>query len=212
MSFFLSKKSLLQSRIEKRLEEYDHPSKSFFFLIAIATSLASLGLALDNTAVVIGAMVVAPIITPVFGFSLAIIIIKISNAFKSLSSIFLGSITAVIVSAITGYIIKFIEGQNLILTNEIVIRAKPDLFYFLVAILSGLAGAYAYSKPKILSSITGIAISVALLPPLSVIGLSITMQNWHLMEQSIFLYILNLTGIFLGSIISFLVLGLGNVD
>ncbi len=209
MSFFLSKTELLRKKIEARLAEYNRPSLGFFLLMILASSLATLGLALDNTAVVIGAMVVAPLVTPVFGFSLGIILLQVKKSIGYLIPVLTGSLLAVLISAITGYLIVFIENRPLLLTTEIISRAEPSFFYFLIAIISGVAGSYAYSKPKVISSITGIAISVALIPPLAVVGLGITMQNWILLEQSLFLFALNLTGIILGSIVTFLFLGLG---
>jgi uncharacterized hydrophobic protein (TIGR00271 family) len=201
----------LRKKTEKRLEEYEKPSLNFFVLITLSAGLASLGLLLNNTAVIIGAMVVAPLVTPIFGFSLAVIIMRYRRMALSLLSISLGTLLAIAMSILIGMIVLFIEGKDVILTNEILDRAKPNLLYFLVALFSGLAGAYAYSKPKVLESVTGIAISVAIVPPLSVVGLGFAMQDWTLMQQSFILYILNLFGICFGSIIMFLFLGFGKI-
>ncbi len=92
---------------------------------------------------------------------------------------------------------------------EILSRTHSNLLFFLVALFSGMAGSYAYAKPKVLSSITGIAISVALVPPLAVTGLGIATQQLNLSQESFILYLFNLSGICFGSIIMFLILGFG---
>lgn len=209
MSIFTSHTERLRRKTEKKLEEYNRPSINFFVLITLAAALASIGLLLDNPAIIIGAMVVAPLVTPVFGFSLSLIILHIKKAGLSLLSILMGTILAIVMSILIGWLALFIEGKSIIINNEILSRAEPSLLYFLVALFSGIAGAYAYAKPKVVEAVTGIAISVAIIPPLSVIGLGIAMQNWPLTQQSFILYLLNLIGICFGSIIMFLILGFG---
>lgn len=199
----------IRSHAGKQLEKYSSPSKDFFTLIILSSAIVSLGLILNNSAIIIGGMLVAPLITPIFGFSLNILILRFRELGKPLLSILLGTMSAVIISALIGYLANFIDGSSLKATNEIISRVQPDIFYFLVAFFSGLAGSYAYVSEKISASVTGIAISVALIPPLAVAGLSIAMQNWNHLESSLILYLLNLIGIFFGSIIMFIILGFG---
>ena len=204
-----SSSARIRSHAERQLGKYSSPSKDFFTLIILSSAIVSLGLILNNSAIIIGGMVVAPLITPIFGFSLNILILRFKELGKSLLSILLGTISAIIISTLIGYLAYFVDESYLQTTNEIISRVQPDIFYFLVALFSGLAGSYAYVSEKISASITGIAISVALLPPLSVAGLSIAMQNWQHLESSLILYLFNLIGIFFGSIIMFIILGFG---
>ena len=209
MSLFTASVTNIRKKTEKRLEIHAKPSKSFFLLITLASAIVSLGLALDNVSIVIGGMVVAPLITPIFGLSLRIILLRFKGIGGSLLSITLGTILAIVVATIIGYIIIFFEGTQFGLTEEILSRTEPNLLFFLVAVLSGIAGAYAYAKPDVLSAITGIAISVALIPPLAVTGIGIALNNFFLAEQSFVLYLFNLLGICFGSIIMFISLGFG---
>jgi len=205
-----SSSARIRSHAQKQLEKYSSPSRDFFTLIILSSAIVSFGLILDNSAIIIGGMVVAPLITPIFGFSLNILILRFKELGKSLLSILLGTLSAIIISILIGYLTNFIDESSLKATSEIISRVKPDIFYFLVALLSGLAGSYAYVSEKISASITGIAISVALIPPLAVAGLSIAMQNWNHLESSLILYMLNLVGIFFGSTIMFIILGFGH--
>jgi len=209
MHFFHSSIQKLQTQTEARLKEHTSPSLDFFILIGLSSAIVSLGLLLDNTSVIIGGMVVAPLLTPIFGLSLRIILFRPLGMMSSLISIFLGSLCAIVLAMFVGYLVLLIEGKDLLLTSEILYRAAPNLLFFLVAFFSGLAGAYAYVKPEVLSSVTGIAISVALVPPLAVTGLGIAMNELSISTESFILFLLNFVGICLGSIFMFLILGFG---
>ncbi|MFH1286361.1 MAG: DUF389 domain-containing protein [Candidatus Magasanikbacteria bacterium] len=209
MSFLTSHTDRIRMKTEIHLNNFSTPSINFFVLIGLASAIAALGLLLDNTAVVIGAMVVAPLVTPVFALALSILLLKIKRAGKALGVIFMGTVLAVFISTILGHLIILIEGEQFRMTSEIISRTKPNLLFFLVALCSGAAGAYAYGRPKIMESITGIAISVAVIPPLAVVGLEMAAKNYALASQSFLLYLLNLAGITFGSILMFLILGFG---
>jgi len=174
---FLSSRQRVRETVEKHLEKYSHPTTDFFVLIALSASIATLGLALNNTAIIIGAMVVAPLVTPIFGFSLYLILFKGKGISESLFSILAGSVLAILTSTLIGYLFLVIEETNVLYTTEILARTEPNLLYFIVAILSGLAGAYAYVRPELSERIVGIAISAAIIPPLGVIGLALALQN-----------------------------------
>ncbi|MFH1946951.1 MAG: TIGR00341 family protein [Candidatus Magasanikbacteria bacterium] len=209
---FLSHKERINRHAERQLELYSRPSVDFFVLIAISASLATLGLALDNSAIIIGAMVVAPLVTPIFGFSLYLILFKPKGIGESIFSILTGTILAIMIATLFGFLILLIDGQSISSTTEILSRTKPDLLYFIIALLSGLAGAFAYVRPKLSEKIVGIAISAAIIPPLAVMGLCIAMQNWKILMASEFLFLLNFIGICFGSIIMFLILGFGKEE
>lgn len=212
MFSFLSSKERIKRNTEKQLEQYSRPSVDFFTLITLSASIVTIGLVLDNVAIIIGAMVVAPLVTPVFGFSLNLILANWKEVGKSLLSIFGGTLLAVFTAIIFAFLITLVQGDELIATKEIISRTKPDLLYFVVAILSGTAGAFAYARKKLSEKIVGIAISAAIIPPLGVIGLSIALKNWNMLESSTVLYLLNLVGICFGSIIMFLFLGFGKKE
>jgi len=209
MSLFGTQNSRLRRKTERRLETHKSPGVNFYTLIGFASALATLGLLLDNAAVVIGAMLVAPLVTPVFGFSLSLMVLRVRRMFRSLVAIILGTFLAVVVSAIMGFFARVVQPDMVELTGEIVARAEPNLLFFFVALFSGGAGAYAYARPKLHASITGIAISVAIIPPLAVSGLGLALQEWFIFEQSLLLYAFNLVGICFGSIVMFFILGFG---
>ena len=188
---------------------YSRPNLDFFLLTAFSSAIISFGLILNNSSIIIGGMVVAPLITPFFGFSLSLILFRMKSILETLGAIILGIFVAVGIAFVIGYITNFIYIGTFINTNEILSRTKPDILYFIVAILSGLVGSYAYARPSLSERIVGIAISAAIVPPLAVVGLSIAKMDMKLITSSSVLFLVNLLGICLGSILMFIILGFG---
>ena len=164
---------------------------------------------MDNTAVIIGAMVVAPLVTPLFVFSLSLLILQGRDLWRSSIAIIFGTLLALFVAAAIGSITSAFASSSIFLTGEIWSRSKPDVLYFLVAFLSGLVGAFAYARPKIKEFVTGIAIAAAIIPPIAVAGIALSINDMFLFRQSMLLYMFNVVGICLGSVLMFIILGFG---
>jgi uncharacterized hydrophobic protein (TIGR00271 family) len=210
MFHFLESKTLkLRRNAEEQLEHYTRPSIHFFVMMILSSAMATLGLLLNSAAIVIGAMVIAPLITPLFGFTLATLLLRVKTISLSFVSIILGTLIGFVTAIGTAVLVNVSTPGSLIVTNEMIVRTTPDVLYLSVAIISGLAGAYAYGRPELSERVVGIAIAVALIPPLAVSGISIAMQEWFIAEQSFLLYLLNLIGILFGSVVMFLILGFG---
>lgn len=207
LMWIFSSPNTIRKKTESRLEQYSRPSVSFYLLILLSAAIATAGLIVNNTSIVIGAMVVAPLITPLFGASLHLLVFQWRGFFRDLLVLVSGTAATIAVSALLAFLIEVIEGTSIALTPEIISRTEPNLLYFVVALLSGVAGAYAYAKPDVLASLAGIAISVAVIPPLSVSGIGIVIQNGFVVQQSLLLFALNIAGILFGSILLFLSLG-----
>lgn len=206
---FESQTLKLRKETESQLAHYTSPSTHFFVLMIISSAMATLGLLLNSAAIVIGAMVIAPLITPLFGLALGTLLVRVKTMGRSLAAILLGTIVGGVTAILTSLLMNAIEPGSLIATHEILIRTSPNVFYLLVAVLSGVAGAYAYGHPVLSERVIGIAIAVALIPPLTVSGIGVAMQNWFIAEQSFLLYLMNLVGILFGSVITFIALGFG---
>lgn len=207
---FLESNTLkLRRATEEQLEHYTKPTVHFFVMMILSSSMATLGLVLDSAAIVVGAMMIAPLITPLFGFALSTLLLRPKTMARSFIAIILGTliggVTAIAMSGLSSLMLPGV----LDVTNEIIVRTEPNVLYLLVAIISGLAGAYAYGRPELSERVIGIAIAVALIPPLAVSGIGVALQNWFIAQQSFTLYLLNLAGILFGSIIMFLILGFG---
>lgn len=209
MKFRISRIARLRKKTQLRLENYTNEVTEFYIMTSLASALASLGLIMDNTAIIIGAMVLSPLIVPIIEFSLALLAFDIERFIKSLINLIIASASTIIIAFLLGKLAILISGNTLSITNEMFVRTNPNIFYFLVAIFSGVAGAYGYSKPKILESLTSIAIAVAIVPPLAVSGLGFSIKEYSLAYESLILFLFNLSGIFFGSILLYVILGFG---
>ena len=128
----------------------------------LAATMASYGLFANSPAVVISAMVVAMLLGPIVGVSLALVDIDMKFLLKSLTSLLVGVIGVMITAFVVGTVHK-----DMPITNEIMARTAPNLLDLMVALAGGAAGAYATVSPRLSIAFVGVAIATALVPPLS---------------------------------------------
>ena len=169
----------------------------FFALMGLSTLIAVLGLLADSTAVVIGAMVVAPLMAPVLGISAALVMDWPRRALRSFAVSVGGTLFAVALAALSSRILLTlrsapIDGE---LPGEILSRTQPNLFDLGVALVAGAAGAYAQMRRQAGDALIGVAVAVALVPPLGVIGITLQLGEWDMAIGSSLLFLANVSGI-----------------
>lgn len=182
-----------ESRKNTVIDEITHgstPQATYYILIFIATFIASVGLVASSPAVVIGAMLVSPLMTPIFGISLGLVQGDISLLQKALKAEIGGVILAIFASALFGLLPLEFE-----VTPEMLARTQPTLLDLLVAALAGLAGCLAMIDERISPVLPGIAISTSLLPPLSTSGLCLALGAYAGAYGSFLLFFANFLGI-----------------
>jgi len=146
------------------------PTISFFFLLALSTAIATFGLLANSAPAIIGAMIIAPLMTPIMGLSYGVVQLGWPQIMRSAITVFLG---VVVVIAISFFSARFIEIK--VAGTEMLGRAFPSLLDLGVAMAAGAAGAFSLSRESIRSSIAGVAISVSLVPPLAVAGIGLAL-------------------------------------
>lgn len=181
-------------------------SYTFLTLMILSTLLATTGLFANSAPVIIGAMILAPLMSPIISLSMGVIRADKFMLEHSIKTLIYGISMALLFSCIFTYFIPL----NII-TNEMQSRLSPNLLDLMVAIFSGIAGAYASSKENISKSLAGVAIAVALVPPLSVTGIGIGLMDFNIIYGSFLLFITNLVGITLSAALTFIVLGFSPV-
>lgn len=186
----------------KVLKEKAKLSSSFLVMMILATLIASFGLFGDSSPVIIGAMILAPIIAPIVSFSMGMVRYDTNMLKTGIVTILIGTIVALIFSAGVSIIIPL-----KVLTPEINARLTPTLLDMGIAVASGIAAAYAHAKEGIAKSLAGVAIAVALVPPLAVAGIGIGWWDWEVFSGAFLLYLTNLAGIIMFAGITFLLLG-----
>ena len=184
----------------ERLIKGSTPSQDFFFMIILSILTATFGLILNNVAVIIGSMLIAPMLYPVLSLSLGITMSDIDLIKRSFFTI-LKSFAYGIFSAFIATLLFSSQFQSL--TPEILLRIHPSLTYAVIAVIAGLAGAFALVKPQLNETLPGIAISVALIPPIAVTGIGMAKFNWALISGSILLFLINTVGIVFAGMITF---------
>ncbi len=146
------------------------PTLSFFLMLALATSIATLGLLANSAPAIIGAMIIAPLMAPIMSLAFGIVDFDIRLTARSIFSVTAG--IALVVGL--AYLQTRLVGLR-IAESEILDRTSPSLIDLGVALAAGAAAAFAYSRRSIMNSIAGVAIAVALVPPLAVTGIGIAM-------------------------------------
>jgi len=148
-----------------------------------------LGLDLNSPAVIIGAMLISPLMSPILGIGLGVGI----NDRETLSSSLQHFMLAAIIALVTSYVyFRFITPFGDV-TDEISARTAPNLLDGLVAIFGGTAGVISTTRKDKSNAIPGVAIATALMPPLCVTGFGIAKGNWTFMLNSFYLFFMNAT-------------------
>lgn len=174
----------------------------FSTLMTLSTLLSTTGLFANSSPVIIGAMILAPLMAPMISLSMGVVRANSFLIIQSIKTLTYGVIIALFVSSIFTCFMPLDE-----ITYEMKSRLNPNLLDLLVAIFSGIAGAYANSKEEVIKSLAGVAIAVALVPPLSVTGIGIGLMDLDIIYGSFLLFITNLVGITLSASLTFIVLG-----
>lgn len=181
-------------------------SGPYFVLMILSSMLATFGLFLDSAPVVIGAMILAPLMAPIVSLSMAILRSDRKLFNNALWVFLIGLISAITVAAFTTLLLPYEQA-----TGEIRARLQPSLLDLGVAIVSGIAAAYAHAKESVLKSLPGVAIAVALVPPLCVTGIGLAWLDWNIISGAGLLFLTNFTGIALAGALTFLTLGFSSV-
>ena len=184
------------------LREDARLSSAYVILMFLSTMLATVGLYLNSSSVVIGAMLLAPLMSPIVSLAMGLLRQDQRMLRKSVKKISIGVGLALLAAALVALLFPHKP-----VTNEMLARLSPSLLDLAVAIFAGIAGAYTKSYKEILQSLAGVAIAVALVPPLAVAGTGLGRLDFDFFSQAFLLFSTNLVGIVLAATLTFRVLG-----
>jgi uncharacterized hydrophobic protein (TIGR00271 family) len=174
------------------------PKADFYFLVILSTLIVSLGLWANNVILVIGGMMVAPMLSPILAIALGLVMNDRKVLLRS-GRIFLTSFFfALSVSFLVGIFTHGHGGEI-----ELIRYMQPSLFIFLIAIVAGLAASFTWAKPGLNENVPGIAVTVTLVPPLTATGLMLARGNWLIFRDTLSVFLLNVFGIILASLLVF---------
>jgi uncharacterized hydrophobic protein (TIGR00271 family) len=178
----------------------------FYVLMVLAASIALFGLLQNSAAVIIGAMLVAPLMSPILAMAYSVVRGQAKMLRQATESAVNGIILAITVAALLSLLLVAL-GIPIPSTNEILARTQPNFLDLLVALASGAAAAYAISRSEVSAALPGVAIAAALVPPLAVVGYGLGTAQFDFAAGSLLLFLTNLAAIILAAATVFLLLG-----
>lgn len=192
------------------LIESASPGVDFFVLIILSCIIATFGLIIDSPAVIIGAMLVAPLMSPILGLSMASISGLSHFLKRSMTAVLAGVGAAVVLSALLSFVAyRLPYGPLANISNEVLARTSPSLIDLGIALAGGSAAAYALAHPRLSAALPGVAIATALMPPICTIGIGISFLNPSIILGATLLFATNLVSISFAGSITFAMMGFG---
>ena len=213
-----------------RIQDSSKWDFDFIFLISLATLIACFGLAENSGAVIVGAMLVAPLMTPIAGVGLGV---AHANAFLTkvaFRTAVRGFATAVILGILFGLCVQGCSYFNMLdslqvathsdlpdandatvsvctFPQEMENRTRPQFYDLLIALTSGVAAAYAMGRPNLFSALPGVAIAAALVPPIATSGIAFAYGDFAKGGGALLLFLTNMVAIILGTSLIFRAVG-----
>jgi uncharacterized hydrophobic protein (TIGR00271 family) len=211
--FLFNEQKLTQTRkaiVLNDLVDSSSPGMDYFILIFLSCTIATFGLLTDSAAVIIGAMLVAPLMSPILSLSMASIS-GLSRLFKrSVLAIFEGAGIAILLSGLIAFLsYRLPLGINANIPNEVLARTSPSPMDLGIALAGGAAAAYALAHPRLTAALPGVAIATALMPPLCAVGVGLAFMNSTIIFGALLLFVTNLVAIAFAGIVTFAVMGFG---
>ena len=172
--------------------------QQFFVLMLLSSAIAAFGLVNDSAAVVIGAMLVAPLMTPILAVAAAIVHGWGRRAYESLLIVGAGALTGIGVGIAAGLLIPSLR-TGLPLPGELLARTGPNLVDLFIALAAGAAAGFVTVRTEASGALPGVGIAVALVPPLATIGITLGLGEWGLAWGAVLLFATNLVAIVLAA-------------
>ena len=184
------------------------PGFDFFLLVMLSCSISTFGLITNSAAVIIGAMLVAPLMSPILGISISTVIAQERLFQRASLSLGAGVGLSLVLSTILGWVGRVLPFDLLDnLPNEVLVRTQPTPFDLGIALAGGAAAAYALANPRLSAALPGVAIATALMPPLCAAGIGVAVGNSAAALGALLLFVTNLTAISFAGILVFFILG-----
>jgi uncharacterized hydrophobic protein (TIGR00271 family) len=179
--------------------ETHHRLTRFWALLVLAGVIATAGVVADSTATVIGAMIVAPLMTPILGVVLAISLGDRSNLVRSLLLVVAGAVAVVVIGYLLGLLspIDVVAPSN----SQVASRVSPRTVDLVAALATGAVGAFALVRSDVSDTLPGVAIAISLVPPLTVVGLTLEAGRNDQARGALLLFLTNVAAILVTGVI-----------
>ena len=189
--------------IERRIRDGVDLSGATPWILIFAIFVASVGLNVNSTAVIIGAMLISPLMGPIMGAGLGVAVYDFDLVKRALTNLAIATLISLVVSALYFFVSPLHEAQS-----ELLARTTPTVWDVLIALFGGLAGIIGMTRQEKSNVIPGVAIATALMPPVCTAGFGIATGQWSFVVGALYLYTINCVFIGLATVIGIRVLKL----
>lgn len=194
-----------KAAVVRKLMESSTPDFDFFYLTGLAMLMATLGLLIDSVAIVIGSMLIAPLLYPILGIALGLVMSNYGvfnrSMFTLAKSLGMGLLLSVLATL-------FLADGDVTSSFEIMNRTEVGLLHFLIALIAGAAVSFTLGQAEWSESVPGIAISVALIPPMAVVGIGVATLNLGVATGAFLMLLVNILGIVFAAMVTFSLMNL----
>jgi uncharacterized hydrophobic protein (TIGR00271 family) len=183
---------------------FDGPDASaklsrFWMLLALAAVIASAGIVSDSTATVIGAMIVAPLMTPILGTVLSIVTGDGPNLLRSLGLVASGAVAVIVIGFVVGLLVPYDVVASS--SSQVAGRIHPRLVDLVAALATGAVGSFALVRSDVSDTLPGVAIAISLVPPLAVVGVTLEAGADGQARGALLLFLTNVGAILLSGLV-----------
>ena len=175
----------------------------FYLMVALAASIAITGLIMNDGSIVLGAMLVSPLMSPIVGIACGIALGNLDLMRRSSASTFKGMFLVLGVGVLMTFILP--TGEP---TDQILSRTHPGIYDLLAALAAGAAGAYSLGRRPVAGALPGVAMSLSLEPPLATAGYGLSTSQFWITGGALLLFLTNLAAIVLSGVGVYILLGL----
>ncbi|MCK5080954.1 MAG: TIGR00341 family protein [Candidatus Moranbacteria bacterium] len=190
-----------RSQVVEKIIEASTPRKSFFVMVAVSSLVCTAGLLMESVALIIGAMLVVPMLSAILSVSLGMVVRNAKLFFRSILVV-LKSFLLLFVAAF-GMAIFFDMPQ--LFSYEFLLKTNFKLELFIVALVVGFAASLSFIRKELSQYVTGTAIAVTLLPPISASAIALRMGHQEYFLSALWIFFINFIGIVFSSMAVFIV-------
>ena len=174
---------------------------AFWTMLVLSAVIATAGVVSDSTATVIGAMIIAPLSTPIMGVALGIVRRSTSGTRRAAAFTFTGAVVVIVIGVVFSLVIP--GGVNLLNDSQISSRTSPGLVDLISAVATGFAGSVAFARRDVAAVLPGVAIAISLVPPLAVVSVCLRQGAVALATGALVLFISNFVALVLAGTLVF---------
>jgi len=191
-----------KSKAVKKIIKESTPDFDYYLMLILSTLMATFGLLVNSETTVIGAMLLAPLLAPTMSLALGLSMSGVDVVRRSFYTIVKSAAVSVIAAIVATFIFALSKADGG--TNATILaRTSPSLLYFMIAAVSGFAVAYASVRPDLSESLPGVAIAVALIPPLAVVGVGVALMSGKIVSGALLMFLINVAGIVFSAMVAF---------